>query len=193
MPSRAAAPRPTRRSTSCSQRSSDSRERADASRGRRVASAEAEAAAQRRRRRPRVPLPRALQTARFVARPIPFYERWRRRAWRDVPGAARWGRVSRLPLRPDSIKRLFASDRVNTIAPGRNIVLRPLLGSQSLLLQEDERASASPQADAAAVSRRAHARLRGDDRRGRPAAEIVLAGRGGVRAALRACRRSRSR
>jgi len=27
---------------------------------------------------------------------------------------------------------------VNTIAPGRNIVLRPLLGAQSLLLQEDE-------------------------------------------------------
>ena len=34
------------------------------------------------------------------------------------------------------MKRLFAADRVNTIAPGRNIVLRPLLGARSLLLQE---------------------------------------------------------
>ena len=30
---------------------------------------------------------------------------------------------------PASIKRLFAADRVNTIAPGRNIILEPLLGS----------------------------------------------------------------
>jgi cytochrome P450 len=36
------------------------------------------------------------------------------------------------------MKRLFSADRVNTIAPGRNIVLRPLLGPQSLLLQEGE-------------------------------------------------------
>ena len=34
------------------------------------------------------------------------------------------------------MKLLFTSDRINTIAPGRNIVLRPLLGPQSLLLQE---------------------------------------------------------
>ena len=39
---------------------------------------------------------------------------------------------------PPSIKKLFAADRVNTIAPGRNIVLGPILGSGSLLLQQDE-------------------------------------------------------
>jgi cytochrome P450 len=39
---------------------------------------------------------------------------------------------------PDSLKRLFGADRVNTIAPGRNIILGPLLGSGSLLLQEGE-------------------------------------------------------
>lgn len=39
---------------------------------------------------------------------------------------------------PDSLKRLFGADRVNTIAPGRNIILRPLLGPGSLLLQEGD-------------------------------------------------------
>jgi cytochrome P450 len=34
------------------------------------------------------------------------------------------------------MKRLFQADRVNTIAPGRNIILEPLLGKRSLLLQE---------------------------------------------------------
>jgi cytochrome P450 family 135 len=37
---------------------------------------------------------------------------------------------------PESLKRLFGADRVNTIAPGRNIILMPLLGTGSLLLQE---------------------------------------------------------
>ena len=39
---------------------------------------------------------------------------------------------------PPSLKALFAADRVNTIAPGRNLILEPLLGSGSLLLQEGE-------------------------------------------------------
>jgi cytochrome P450 len=39
---------------------------------------------------------------------------------------------------PPSIKRLFAADRVNTIAPGRNILLQPLLGAHSVLLAEDQ-------------------------------------------------------
>jgi len=39
---------------------------------------------------------------------------------------------------PPSLKRLFAADRRNTIAPGRNVVLKPLLGDHSLLLQEGE-------------------------------------------------------
>jgi cytochrome P450 family 110 len=86
---------------------------------------------------PRIPLSRPLQTARFIARPIPFLERWR----------AELGETFRANLfgpgdvvfisDPESIKRLFKADRVNTIAPGRNIVLKPLLGSGSLLLQED--------------------------------------------------------
>jgi cytochrome P450 len=87
---------------------------------------------------PRVPLPRALQTARFLARPIPFYETWRERLGETFT-AQLFGPGDVVFLSdPDSIKRLFTSDRINTIAPGRNIVLRPLLGSHSLLLQKDE-------------------------------------------------------
>jgi cytochrome P450 len=39
---------------------------------------------------------------------------------------------------PPSLKRLFGADRRNTIAPGRNVILRPILGDQSLLLQEGD-------------------------------------------------------
>jgi cytochrome P450 len=39
---------------------------------------------------------------------------------------------------PPSLKRLFAADRINTIAPGRNLLLEPLLGSRSVLLATDE-------------------------------------------------------
>jgi cytochrome P450 family 135 len=87
-------------------------------------------------RPPTVPLPRALQTARFLIRPIPFYERWRARLG-ETFSARLLGPGDVVFLSdPESVKLLFTSDRVNTIAPGRNIVLRPLLGPQSLLLQE---------------------------------------------------------
>jgi cytochrome P450 len=87
-------------------------------------------------RPPEVPLPRVVQTARFLFRPIPFFERWRRDLGRTF-GARLMGPGDVVFVSdPESLKRLFSADRVNTIAPGRNIVLRPLLGSQSLLLQE---------------------------------------------------------
>ncbi len=86
---------------------------------------------------PRIPLRRPLQTARFVVRPIPFLERWRRE-YGDTFRASLFGPGEVVFVSdPASIKRLFAADRVNTIAPGRNIILEPLLGSGSLLLQED--------------------------------------------------------
>jgi cytochrome P450 family 135 len=86
---------------------------------------------------PHVPLPRLIQTARFAARPVPFFEHWRHRLG-ETFAARLFGPGDVVFISdPDSVKRLFAADRVNTIAPGRNIVLRPLLGSQSLLLQTD--------------------------------------------------------
>ena len=89
-------------------------------------------------RPPRVPLPRLLQTARFLARPVPFFERWRHELGETFAARLLGPGEVVFVSDPQSIKRLFSADRVNTIAPGRNIVLRPLLGSQSLLLQEGE-------------------------------------------------------
>ena len=87
---------------------------------------------------PRIPLPKALQTARFVARPLPFFEQWRRELG-ETFHASVYGPGELIFISdPESLKRLFAGDRVNTIAPGRNIVLGPLLGPGSLLLQEGE-------------------------------------------------------
>jgi cytochrome P450 family 135 len=82
--------------------------------------------------------PRTLQTLRFLRDPIPLWER----------SSERFGETFTLRLHgpgdlvfisdPPSLKRLFAADRVNTIAPGRNLLLEPLLGSHSVLLAEDE-------------------------------------------------------
>ncbi len=87
---------------------------------------------------PSVPLPKVAQTARFLVRPIPFLEHWRRELG-ETFHASLFGPGEVVFLSdPQSMKRLFSADRVNTIAPGRNIILRPLLGPGSLLLQEGE-------------------------------------------------------
>jgi cytochrome P450 len=79
-----------------------------------------------------------VQTARLIARPLPFFESCRRRY-----GDTFTARVLRMgPMvfisDPASIKALFGADRQNTIAPGRNVVLAPVLGRRSLLLLEGE-------------------------------------------------------
>jgi cytochrome P450 len=89
-------------------------------------------------RPPAVPLPRVLQTARFMFRPVAFFEHWRRRLGETFAARLVGPGDVVFVSDPDSSKRLFGADRVNTIAPGRNIVLRPLLGPRSLLLQEGE-------------------------------------------------------
>jgi cytochrome P450 len=87
---------------------------------------------------PSVPLPKPLQTARFIVRPIPFLEHWRSELG-ETYRANLFGPGDVVFLSdPESIKKLFMADRVNTIAPGRNIILAPLLGKQSLLLQEGD-------------------------------------------------------
>ena len=109
---------------------------------------------------PRVPLPRVVQTARFMLRPVPFFEHWRRELGETFAARLLGPGDVVFVSDPESIKRLFSADRVNTIAPGRNIVLRPLLGPQSLLLQEGDEHLRRRPPDAAALSRRADARLR---------------------------------
>ena len=82
--------------------------------------------------------PKPVQTARLLNSPIPLMESCRERyggtftlnIWRS-------GELVFISD-PPSIKALFAADRANIIAPGRNILLEPLLGKGSLLLQEDE-------------------------------------------------------
>jgi cytochrome P450 len=80
--------------------------------------------------------PMPLQTYRFVTDPVGFSEAGRRR-FGDTFGAriVRSGDVV-FVSDPDSIKRLFGADKINTIAPGRNLVLEPLLGKRSVLLLE---------------------------------------------------------
>jgi cytochrome P450 family 135 len=82
--------------------------------------------------------PAALQTARLVARPVPFFESCRRRYGETF--TARVLSVGPMVFisDPASIKSLFGADRRNTIAPGRNVVLAPILGQRSLLLLEGE-------------------------------------------------------
>ncbi len=85
---------------------------------------------------PRLPAP--IQTFGLVARPVPFFERLRRRYGDTF--TLRILRAGEMVFisDPPSLKRLFGADRRNTIAPGRNVILRPILGERSLLLQEGE-------------------------------------------------------
>jgi cytochrome P450 family 135 len=78
--------------------------------------------------------PATVQTIGLLARPVPFFERCRRRFGGTF--TARVLRAGRLVFisDPPSIKGLFAADRENIVAPGRNVVLAPLLGKRSLLL-----------------------------------------------------------
>ncbi len=87
---------------------------------------------------PSVPLPRGVQTVRFVARQISFLEHWRWRLGDTFRGRLYGPGDVVFVSDPDSIKRLFKADRENTIAPGRSFALRPLLGPGSLLLQSGE-------------------------------------------------------
>jgi len=81
-------------------------------------------------------LPRAFQTFRFVTRPVDFSEEGRRR-FGDTFSARIFPAGDAVFISdPDSLKRLFGADKINTIAPGRNIVLAPLLGHRSVLLLE---------------------------------------------------------
>ncbi len=82
--------------------------------------------------------PTAVQTARFVARPVPFLESCRHRYGEPFTASlARLGSAVFISD-PASLKRLFGADRVNTIASGRNAVLTPILGRSSVLVLEDD-------------------------------------------------------
>ncbi len=83
-------------------------------------------------------LPAALQTARLMARPVPFLEDCRRRYGDTFTARILRAGTMVFISDPGSLKRLFGADRVNTIAPGRNVVLTPILGQRSLLVLEGQ-------------------------------------------------------
>jgi cytochrome P450 len=85
---------------------------------------------------PRLPAP--VQTARLIVRPVGFLEDCRRRYGDTFTARVLRAGTMVFVSDPGSLKRLFAADRQNTIAPGRNVVLRPVLGGGSLLLLEGE-------------------------------------------------------
>ncbi len=85
---------------------------------------------------PRAPAP--VQTFGLVARPVTFFESCRRRFGETF--TLRILRAGEMVFisDPPSLKRLFGADRRNTIAPGRNVVLEPVLGPRSVLLLEGD-------------------------------------------------------
>jgi cytochrome P450 len=87
---------------------------------------------------PAVPLPKSVQTARFIFRPLPFLEHWRRELGETFSARILGPGDVVFLSDPEAVKALFRADRVNTIAPGRNLLLQPILGRSSLLLQEGE-------------------------------------------------------
>jgi cytochrome P450 family 135 len=88
---------------------------------------------------PALDLPPPIQTLRLMARPVPLMEKGRREIGDSFTIRAAPIQTMVFVSDPDSIKAVFASDRVNTIAPGRNLILAPLLGPESLLLIEGDR------------------------------------------------------
>jgi cytochrome P450 len=85
---------------------------------------------------PEPKIPPLLQTLRWAFRPIPFMEDCRRRLG-DSFGVRFLGfeRPMVLISDPAAIKALYRQ-REQALPPGRNIVLEPILGSKSLLIQE---------------------------------------------------------
>jgi cytochrome P450 family 135 len=83
--------------------------------------------------------PAAIQTVQLLARPVSYLEGCREHYGGTF--ALRVLRAGRLVFisDPPSLKSLFAADRINIVAPGRNVVLAPLLGPDSLLLLNGQR------------------------------------------------------
>jgi cytochrome P450 len=77
-----------------------------------------------------------LQTAQWLARPLAFLESCRRRVG-DTFSVRFVGHRTPLVMISDPAKiRALYTERENRLPPGRAVVLRPLVGSQSILLQD---------------------------------------------------------
>ena len=112
--------------------------RADGGGGALCSNAVTASAAARRAAPPKVPLPKGVQTLRFLVRPAAFMEHWRAELGETFHASVHGPGELVFISDPASLKALFGADRINTIAPGRNLILSPLLGPGSLLLQEGD-------------------------------------------------------
>ncbi|MBX5469527.1 MAG: cytochrome P450 [Thermoleophilaceae bacterium] len=82
--------------------------------------------------------PAVLQTARFMARPIGTLDRLYER-YGPVFTLTLWPLEPMVVLAdPDAVREVWSRDRLNLLPKVRNVVLEPLLGPRSLLLQEGE-------------------------------------------------------
>src|SRR4051812_19059674 len=82
--------------------------------------------------------PAVLQTARFLTRPLGLldgmYERYG-----PVFTVNLWPLEPMVVLAdPEAVREVWSRDRINTLPRGRDVLLKPLLGPRSLLLQEGE-------------------------------------------------------
>ncbi|MSO40806.1 MAG: cytochrome P450 [Solirubrobacterales bacterium] len=80
--------------------------------------------------------PRVVQTARWISRPLQLFESCQRRY-----GDSFTLRIARIPEMvitgdPGAARAIFGQDRDNTMAPGRTLVLEPVMGPRSVLLLE---------------------------------------------------------
>ena len=80
--------------------------------------------------------PRTVQTAQWLSRPIEFLERGRGRYGNAF--TVRFIGVGEMIVmsEPEALKKLFGQDRENLMPEGRTLLLEPVMGAKSILLQE---------------------------------------------------------
>src|SRR5277367_2492055 len=81
--------------------------------------------------------PRAWQTAAWISRPGPFLERCRARHGDVFTVALSGGQTFVFLAHPDDVKRTFTGDPNLLRAGEANLILRPIVGSRSVLLLDE--------------------------------------------------------
>ncbi len=87
---------------------------------------------------PAVPEPPALQTARWMIRPISFMESCRRRLGDNFSVMLTGFRTPLVMVSDPEVIRALYTEREHGLPPGRTINLRPIMGAQSVLLLEGD-------------------------------------------------------
>ena len=109
----------------------------------------------------------ALQTARWLMRPLGFLESCRRRFGDTFTVRFAGHRTPLVIISDPAAIRALYSERENRLTPGRAVALGPLLGSRSILLQEGTEHLQRRRLMLPPFHGHADARLRGPRRRNR--------------------------